>query len=177
MTPRRRSGTAGEWTPDEVDVKILDCYRQDAEFPMARIAVEVGRRESAVRERVKRLKDLGVLSFVAVVDYDRVSAHAIEAYVEVTFGGDANVHESLRELVDELDRQEIRDAITLIGDVDALIRVRTKDVATLRDLVTDIRAHQRVKGTRTRIVAGNWWHGARQERGARRTGAQTGDRG
>lgn len=163
MSPKKQGRSFGEWAPDEIDVKILDCYRQDPECPMSRIANEVGRRESAVRERVKRLRDSGVLSFVAVIDYDRVSTHAIEAYVEVTFPGDADVHESLRELVYEIDRPEIRDAITLIGDVDAMIRVRTKDVATLRDLVTQIRGNQRVKGTRTRIVAGNQWYGATRD--------------
>jgi len=157
---------AGGWVPDEVDMQILDCYRYDAECPKSRIAAIVNKPESTVRGRIRRLKELGVLRFRAVINNDSVMAHSVEAYIEVSFPGDADVHASLLEVVRHVKSREIRDAITLIGDVDALVRVRTRDVPALRDLVTRIRKHPLVAGTRTRIVAGNRWYGAEDEDGS-----------
>lgn len=115
---------------------------------------------------LKRLVDTGVLSFEVSIDYDRVSSFSLQAYVEVAFPGDTNVHHELQELVDKIDRLEIREAITLVGDVDAMLRLRARNVTELRELVSRIRAHKSVVGTKTRIIAGSWWHGTNLDRTA-----------
>lgn len=160
MTTKNQSnGSSDGWKPDDIDMEILACYRRDAKIRIAQVAKQVRRSENAVRKRVERLEACRILSIGASINYDRVSSSSIEAYIEVMFPGNANVHELLCDLVEGINRDEIREAITLIGDVDALIRVRAKNVAALRELVTEIRSNEHVGGTRTRIVAGNWWHG------------------
>lgn len=151
--------TAVDGQLDNLDREILECYREDPGSAAAAIGRKVMLSETAVRERTKKLIASGVLSFAAAIDYDRVSSFSLEAYVEVAFPGDADVHLVLQKLVGDIDRPEIREAITLVGDVDALIRVRARNVAELRELVTRIRASGPVTGTKTRIIAGRWWHG------------------
>lgn len=159
---------ATEVSPDETDCLILECYRQDPNLTARAIGEKIKLSENAVRERTKKLTSSGILSFAVGIDYDRVSSFSIEAYVEVEFPGNANIHQALQKLVADLDRQEIREAITLVGDVDALIRVRARNVADLRELVSEIRASPQVVGTRSRIVAGRWWHGTDFGRAASR---------
>ncbi len=149
---------------DDLDMQILDCYREDPRASAAAVGAKVNFSESAVRERTKKLVDAGVLSFEVSIDYDRVSSFSLQAYVEVSFPGETDVHLELQELVDQIDRAEIREAITLVGDVDAMIRLRARNVVELRELVSKIRAHESVVGTKTRIIAGSWWHGANHDR-------------
>ncbi len=147
-------------TPEQdLDSAILNCYREDPGMSAAAIGELVNLSESAVRERTRKLTDSGILRFAAVIDYDLVAAFSLEAYVEVSFPGDADVHEALAELLRTLRRREIREAVTLVGDMDALLRVRTRNVVDLRKLVSEVRAFPAVSGTKTRIVAGRWWHG------------------
>jgi hypothetical protein len=40
-----------------------------------------------------------------------------------------------------------------------MVRVRARNVVELRELVSKIRAKDSVTGTKTRIIAGRWWHG------------------
>lgn len=148
-----------EVTPDEVDCLILECYREDPTLTARAIGRKIKLSENAVRKRTEKLTSSGILTFAVAIDHDRVSSFSLEAYIEVAFPGDADVHVALQELVHDLDRPEIREAMTLVGDVDAMIRVRARNVAQLRELVSAIRAAPMVVGTKTRIVAGRWWHG------------------
>lgn len=115
---------------DEVDMQILDCYKENPRASAAAVGAEVDYSETAVRERTKKLVDSGVLSFEVSIDYDRISSYSLQAYVEVVFPGEADVHLELQELVSR------------------------------------IRAHKSVVGTKTRIIAGSWWHGANKDRAA-----------
>jgi len=149
---------------DELDRDILDCYRENPNITAAAIGDKVKLSENAVRDRTKKLISAGILAFAATIDYDRVSSFSLEAYVEISFPGDLDVHATLRSLVSKIGRREIREAITLVGDVDAMVRIRARNVVQLRELVSQIRAHPSVTGTETRIIAGRWWHGTNLDR-------------
>lgn len=144
---------------DETDQALLDCRRENANEPVSELAAKLHLDESSVRRRERRLIDAGVLSYAAIIDYDKVSTYAIEAYVELAFAGNEDVHELLRKVVQDLARPEIREAFTLIGDVDAVMRIRARNVAHLRELVMSIRTAGPVLGTKTRIIAGRRYHG------------------
>ena len=145
---------------DAIDHQILACYRDDPGISAAAIGTKITLSENAVRKRTQKLIDSKVLSFGATIDYDMVSSYALEAYIEVSFPGDTDVHEALERVVKSVKRREIREAMTLVGDVDAMIRIRTRNVADLRELVSTIRRADSVVGTKTRIIAGRWWHGS-----------------
>lgn len=148
---------------DAVDRKILACYRDEPMMSAAAIGRKIKLSENAVRKRTQKLIDSGILSFGAIIDYDLVSSYSLEAYIEVFFPGDADVHKALQDLSERIGRREIREAMTLVGDVDALIRVRVRNVSDLRELVSKIRSADSVVGTKTRIVAGRWWHGSKSD--------------
>lgn len=144
-------------TLDDIDRQILDRLRRNAREPASKIASHVGLTASAVRRRIARLETSGVIDgYTVAINHDRIGA-STEAYVELTFAGDADVHEILR---DAIRRPEVREAMTIAGDPDALVRLRVKDLADLRRAVMELRTSGQVTGSKTRIVLGRWWHGS-----------------
>jgi Lrp/AsnC family transcriptional regulator for asnA, asnC and gidA len=53
---------------DDLDKKIVEALQQEGRLPYTKLAVEVGLSEAAVRQRVQRLTDSGVIQIVAVTD-------------------------------------------------------------------------------------------------------------
>jgi Lrp/AsnC family transcriptional regulator for asnA, asnC and gidA len=53
---------------DDTDVSIIRLLQYDGRLPFTQIATELGISEGAVRRRVKRLTDSGLLQIVAVVE-------------------------------------------------------------------------------------------------------------
>ena len=53
---------------DELNKKIIELLQRDGRMPYASMAKIVGLSEAAVRQRVQRLLDLGVMQIVAVTD-------------------------------------------------------------------------------------------------------------
>ena len=55
-------------TIDDVDKAIIEALQQDGRLPYTKLAVQVGLSEAAVRQRVQRLTESGVIQIVAVTD-------------------------------------------------------------------------------------------------------------
>ncbi|MCS6787705.1 MAG: AsnC family transcriptional regulator, partial [Aigarchaeota archaeon] len=53
---------------DEKDRRLVEYLVRDARMPYKRLGELVGLSEGAVRKRVKRLRELGLLRFTAIVD-------------------------------------------------------------------------------------------------------------
>ncbi len=55
---------------DEVDVKLLECLKDDARLSIRELAKRVGRSPSVVYSRIKRLERTGVIrGYTALIDY------------------------------------------------------------------------------------------------------------
>jgi DNA-binding Lrp family transcriptional regulator len=135
--------------PDETDEKILDLLRADGRQKASVIAESLGITAGAVRRRIGRLEDEGVITgYAVVVNHEKVN-RSIEAYVELTFEGNADVEKVLRQALED---KRVREASTLAGEPDAIVRVRADDVHRLRDAVTKLRELEGVTG-RLRYVA------------------------
>jgi Lrp/AsnC family leucine-responsive transcriptional regulator len=142
---------------DEADHLILDYLRQNGRMSAAELAPHVNLTASAVRRRIARLEASGVIDrYTIVVNHDRIGT-SVEAYVELSFAGNADVHAILKSA---MQRNEVREAMTIAGDLDALVRLRVRDLPELRKAVTRLRANDQVTGGRTLVVLGRWWHGS-----------------
>jgi DNA-binding Lrp family transcriptional regulator len=145
---------------DDVDRLILDRLRENAREPAAAIADHVNLDPSAVRRRIAAMEKSGVIvGYRVAIDHDRLDT-SVEAYVELSFPGEVDVHAVL---ADAIERPEVREAMTIAGDPDALVRLRVRNLQELREVVRDLRAELGVTGSRTKIVIGRWWHGSAQE--------------
>ena len=55
-------------TLDDVDKALIEALQRDGRLPYTKLASEVGLSEAAVRQRVQRLIESGVMQIVAVTD-------------------------------------------------------------------------------------------------------------
>src|ERR1700690_2460259 len=92
----------GSVIPDEVSKQIIEQLQQDGRRSYAAIGKAIGLSEAAVRQRVQRLQDSGVIQIVAVTDPLTLGFHR-QAMIAIKTDGDLEkVADQLAEM-DEID--------------------------------------------------------------------------
>jgi Lrp/AsnC family transcriptional regulator for asnA, asnC and gidA len=133
---------------DDVSRGIIEQLQEDGRRPYARIATAVGLSEAAVRQRVQRLIEAGVMQIVAVTDPLQVG-FSRQAMVAVRVGADA------RAVADTIaDLPEVDYVVITAGSVDLLVEVVCEGDEQLLDVVTRIRAVDGVDSTETHLYLG-----------------------
>jgi DNA-binding Lrp family transcriptional regulator len=134
---------------DEIDREILSLLVADARRSFADIGEHVGLSPAAVKRRVDRLEDDGVIrGYAAVVDRG-VDGKTMETFVELYCGG-RTAPSDIRSIVESF--EQVVEAYTVSGEADALLLIRTADIAELEDTLERIRAHKSVDRTKSVIV-------------------------
>ena len=73
---------------DDKDRAIIELLQGDGRMPFTKVAAEVGLTEGAIRQRVQRLTDQGVMQIVAVTDPMSVGVRRV-AMIGARVQGDA----------------------------------------------------------------------------------------
>lgn len=138
---------------DPTDHEILVLLREDARRTLSDIAERVTLSTAAVKRRIDRMYNTGVITgFTVQVDYAKLGC-SIEAFIELRFVGTADV----REIVHTATRMpETQAVFTIAGDPDALVWLRVRDVAHLQQTIDAMRHSQRVTSTKALIVLDSW---------------------
>ena len=133
---------------DDVSRAIIEQLQEDGRRSYARIAGAVGLSEAAVRQRVQRLLDAGVMQIVAVTDPMQVGFPR-QAMVGVRTTGDA------RGIADALaDCPEVDYVVVTAGSFDVLVEVVCEDDEHLLETVARLRAVEGVLSTETFVYLG-----------------------
>jgi Lrp/AsnC family transcriptional regulator, regulator for asnA, asnC and gidA len=141
MTRRR----ARERPPlDDVAKAIIEQLQQDGRRSYAAIGKEVGLSEAAVRQRVQRLTDSGVMQVVAVTDPMELG-FARQAMVGVRVAG------AIEPIADELAAiDEVDYVVVTAGSFDLLVEVVAESDEHLLEIVSGkVRSIKGVVGTET----------------------------
>lgn len=134
---------------DGLDERIVACLMRDARRSFADIGKEVGLSTPAVKRRVDRLRERGVIErFTAVVD-PAALGWGTEAFVELFCQGRTPPAEIRRAL--EV-HPEVVAVFTVTGEADALVHVRAGDTAHLETALERIRSEPFVTQTRSVVV-------------------------
>ncbi|HUY64534.1 MAG TPA: Lrp/AsnC family transcriptional regulator [Acidimicrobiales bacterium] len=132
--------------PDDIDRRIISELQQDGRKPYTQIAPAVGLSEAAVRQRVQRLIDGGVMQIVAVTD-PRVLGFGRQAMIGLKVEGDTRL---VADAVAAM--PEVEYVVLTGGSLDVLIEVVVEDDERLIELLNDkIRAIPGVRETETYI--------------------------
>jgi DNA-binding Lrp family transcriptional regulator len=147
-------GAMSEVTPgavrlDAIDSAILSTLSKDARTSFARIGAAVNLSAPAVKRRVDRLRERGVVDGFTVRLDPAALGWATEAHVEVYAAGNTSPA-TMREAFERY--AEVVAASTVTGDADALVHVRARDVRHLDDVVERINAESFVLRTRSSLV-------------------------
>lgn len=131
---------------DEIDAQLIRHLQVDGRRPYTQLAKEVGLSEAAVRQRVQRLLEHGVMQIVAVTDPLQLGLHR-QAMILIKVEGD------VREVASELATFDEVDYLVLTaGSVDILAEVFVHDDDALLELLNDrIRKVHGVVGTESVI--------------------------
>ena len=131
---------------DRINRTIIEQLQQDGRRSYAAIAKEIGLSEAAVRQRVQRLLEAGVMQVVAVTDPLTVGFNR-QAMIGVRAGGD------LRQVAAKLAAlAEVDYVVITSGRFDILIEVVCEDDEQLLQLLNDgIRAVDGVRDTETLV--------------------------
>jgi Lrp/AsnC family transcriptional regulator, regulator for asnA, asnC and gidA len=133
---------------DDVSRAIIEQLQEDGRRSYARIAGAVGLSEAAVRQRVQRLLDAGVMQIVAVTDPMQVGFPR-QAMVGVRTGGDP------RDVADALAGvPEVDYVVVTAGTFDVLVEVVCEDDAHLLDTIARLRSAPGVVATDTFVYLG-----------------------
>jgi Lrp/AsnC family transcriptional regulator for asnA, asnC and gidA len=106
---------------DDVSLQIIKELQEDGRRPYTTIAKAVGLSEAAVRQRVQRLLDSGIMQIVAITDPLRVGLYR-QAMVGIRVDGD--VREVARELASS---DEIEYVVICSGAYDVLVELTARD--------------------------------------------------
>jgi Lrp/AsnC family transcriptional regulator for asnA, asnC and gidA len=129
---------------DETSKRIVEQLQEDGRRPYATIGKAVGLSEAAVRQRVQRLIDSGVMQIVAVTDPLQVG-FARQAMIGIRVLGDVHA------VADRLaETPEVDYLVITAGSFDLLVEVVCEDDDHLLELLTQrIRAIDGVRSTET----------------------------
>jgi Lrp/AsnC family transcriptional regulator for asnA, asnC and gidA len=130
---------------DDVDRAIIEQLQNDGRTAYTRLAKIVGLSEAAVRQRVQRLVDNGVMQVVAVTDPLLLGLRRM-AMIGVRAEGDtSSIAEKLRGF-DDIDY-----LVITAGSFDLLLEVVVEDDGALLELTNRIRSVPGVRATETFI--------------------------
>lgn len=129
---------------DDLDRAIIEQLQTDGRMPYTRLGTKVGMSEAAVRQRVQRLLEAGVMQVVAVTDPMSLGLRRV-AMVGVKTEGD------VRRVADAMARfDEVSYLVVTAGSFDLLAEVVAPNDEALLELINDkVRAIPGVRRTET----------------------------
>jgi len=145
---RRSSGQPGSATApavvlDHTAKAIIEQLQQDGRRSYAAIGKAVGLSEAAVRQRVQRLIDTGVMQIVAVTDPLTLGFRR-QTMIGIRCEGDLERVAEHLAVLDEIDY-----VVITAGSFDLLIEVVCEDDDHLLEILSRVRAVPSVTGTET----------------------------
>lgn len=119
---------------DDTDRAIIELLQADGRMPFTKVAVEVGLTEGAIRQRVARLTEAGVMQIVAVTDPMSLGVRRV-AMIGARVQGDV---ETTANALAEM--PEIEYLLATTGRYDLMFEVVADDDTHLMHLLSQLRA-------------------------------------
>jgi Lrp/AsnC family leucine-responsive transcriptional regulator len=122
---------------DLIDVRLLNELQRDADRPNVELARLVSLSPAATLNRVRRLKESGVVRAISARLDSRAAGFPLQLYVMVTLGRhDESSNRRFEAAVKGLPQVIAADWVT--GEVDAILMVVARDVAELQRVLIRI---------------------------------------
>jgi Lrp/AsnC family transcriptional regulator for asnA, asnC and gidA len=144
MSTPSRSSASKPANLDDVSKAIIEQLQNDGRRSYAEIGKAVGLSEAAVRQRVQKLTESGVMQVVAVTDPKQLGFYS-QAMIGIKVSGDTNL------IAEQIGKLPSVDYLVLTaGSFDLLVEVVCENDDDLIDLLNrDIRGIEGVRSTET----------------------------
>ncbi|UQX88763.1 Lrp/AsnC family transcriptional regulator [Jatrophihabitans telluris] len=134
---------------DETDRRIVDALRADGRLSMRALAERLHISRANAYARAERLHQAGVITGYSATINPRRYGYGLSAYVYLRIS--QHSWQEMRRRVMEI--PEVEHGSLVSGEFDIVLLVRTRDTATLRDLVLSrLQAMPDVLGTQTVLI-------------------------
>ncbi len=139
-TPGCQNLTMGSTAPapsangllDDVNKAIVEQLQKDGRRTYGSIAAAVGLSEAAVRQRVQKMRDAGIMQIVAVTDPLQVGFRC-QAMVGIRADGDSRMVAERLAAVDDIDY-----VVMCTGSFDILVELVCEDEDTILELLNGV---------------------------------------
>ena len=129
---------------DETDRKILSALQRDASQSLDEIAKEVGSSKTPVWNRIRKLREAGVIGqHTVMLDAEALGFEACFFVLIRTSEHEAEWQAAFLKALQ--DRPEVQEAHRLAGDIDYILKVRVQNAraydAFYQALISEVRVH------------------------------------
>jgi Lrp/AsnC family leucine-responsive transcriptional regulator len=134
---------------DATDLRILGILQEDCKLPLAKVGEQVALSAPAVIERIKKLEEVGVITdYRAILDSRKLDKD-VTAFIGVQISHPQSIaaFETAVKLIDD-----VQECHHVTGQHTLLLKVKTKNTATLEQLIQKIRSLDGVTRTETMVV-------------------------
>ncbi|MFF1355358.1 Lrp/AsnC family transcriptional regulator [Streptomyces sp. NPDC058297] len=132
---------------DDIDRQLLALLQQDATTAYAALGKEVGLSAGAAHERVRKLRERGVIRRTTVDVDPAALGQGVLAFVMIEssswMGGSADEFAAI---------SEIQEAHIIAGSASVLVKVRTATTEQLQDVLRRLYAIEGVSGTQATVA-------------------------
>ncbi len=136
-------------TIDVIDATILEVLQENARISYSELSKRINLSLSAVSDRLKKMESSGLISqYTAILDPAALDRE-LKAYMMINVDNSGSMDE-LTKVIESSD--EILEANFVAGDFDYILKIATKNTATLAELVNRIKAVRSVQRTETTIM-------------------------
>lgn len=135
---------------DEIDSKIVKALMLDASLTSTQLGELVGLSASATNERVRKLKNDGVLKRIVALVESHFMKMSLGAFIFVLVDGKENNAHFLKKI---LAHENILECHHMTGEYSYILKVRCENTKALESLITDLLKGQAgVTKTMTQII-------------------------
>ncbi|MFI5759592.1 Lrp/AsnC family transcriptional regulator [Streptomyces sp. NPDC051563] len=132
---------------DDIDRALIQRLQEDAAQPYAALAASVGLSAGATHERVRKLRERGVIRRTTVEVDPAAVGSGVLAYVMVDSSAWMGDSRAAFE-----DIAEIQEAHIIAGSASVMVKVRTATTEQLQDVLRRLYAIDGVSGTQATVV-------------------------
>jgi len=138
---------------DKTDKKILDILQQDGRVSASNIASELGISIPTVTDRIKKLKDSGIIKGIhAVLDPKPLG---LDVAAIITLISESSVH--YKEVTQAAEKTpEVLQCLSTTGKGSHMLFVVTRNSSTLEELLREIQSWPGIIRTETQIVLSDY---------------------
>ena len=121
---------------DATDYKIIAHLEKDGRMPYAQIAADIGVSTATVHQRVKRLKEGGIInSFTVDLNWEALG-YPVDSFISIRDNGSRG----LAELSERLSSIPfVRSAAAVTGEFDLLLHIKARSSSHLGEVLDEIR--------------------------------------
>lgn len=134
---------------DETDITILNHLQKEGRTQRNKLATIVNLSVPSVSERMRKLQDRNYIEGFHAVLNSREFGFDITAFIFIEVES-SSYHRSFVEKAVQED--EVLECHSITGDGSHMLKIRTKNTASLENLLTTIQSWEGVKKTRSNIV-------------------------